>query len=237
MSWHPAEHREAPLDFLVRPAGEADSPFGVADGAPDALPPLVVLLHGYGGDARSMMTLGELLHPAFTVVVPQGPYALPDGGWGWYALGEATPTGRVVDVPGMHAARRAVARLLREAAEVHGADPDRIYLCGHSQGAALALAVALAEPAGMAGLVAISGRVVPEALVAEATPGFVHGLPVLVAHGTYDPVVPVAHGRSARRVLEERGARVMYREYDAEHAVTREMLDDLNGWLGAAIVS
>jgi phospholipase/carboxylesterase len=136
-----------------------------------------------------------------------------------------------VDVPGLTAARRAILQLMYEVAE--GVDAERIYLCGHSQGAALALAIAVTEPERVAGVVAISGRVVPEVMPDAAEPARTAGLPVLLVHGTHDPVVPVMHARTARTLLAERGARVTYREHDAEHGVSREMVADVNDWLDA----
>ncbi|MDB4950924.1 MAG: phospholipase/Carboxylesterase [Gemmatimonadetes bacterium] len=198
-------------------------------------PPLLVVLHGYGGDAHALLPLAERLDGRFLAVVPQGPLPLPNAGWGWYLLGDQTPTGRVVDTAGMHASRLAILRLLEDAAAEYGADPERVFLCGHSQGAALALCVALTEPERLAGVVAMSGRVIPEVLPAAADAHRVRGLPVMLAHGTWDPVVPIAHGRSARDHLERQGARVTYREYDAEHAVPPEMVDDVNAWLAGEL--
>jgi phospholipase/carboxylesterase len=201
----------------------------------DGRPPLLVVLHGYGGDAHALLPLAERLDGRFLAVVPQGPLPLSNGGWGWYLLGDPAPAGRVVDTAGMHAARLAVLRLLDDAAAEYGADPARAYLCGHSQGAALALCVALTEPERLAGVVAMSGRVIPEVLPAAASAHRVRGLPAMLAHGTWDPVVPAAHGRAARDHLERLGARVAYREYDAEHSVPPEMVDGVNAWLGAEL--
>ena len=239
--------RGEPLPYLVRPASRTS--LGSAASEPDPAAtrltrtsppspgraPLLVLLHGYGGDAHAMLPLAELLHPRFAVVIPEGPVPLPNGGWGWYELGAERPTGRVVDVPGLTAARRAILQVMGDAAAELDADAGRIYLCGHSQGAALALAIAITEPERMAGVVAVSGRVVPEVMGDAAEPARTAGLPVLLVHGTHDPVVPVLHARAARTLLAERGARVTYREHDAEHGVTREMVGDANDWLDAEL--
>jgi pimeloyl-ACP methyl ester carboxylesterase len=81
----------APLPYLVRPAspelhGSDSSDVGSTarseHTSPSSTvhPPLLVLLHGYGGDAHAMLPLAEALHPRFTVVVPQAPVPLPNGG-------------------------------------------------------------------------------------------------------------------------------------------------------------
>jgi phospholipase/carboxylesterase len=212
-----------PLPHLLRAA--------VGDGAP----PLLVLLHGYGSDAAGLFALAERLDERFLVLVPQGPLPLSNGGWGWYALGEERPTGRVVDVPGMEESRRDVLDLADAAVQEYGADAGRVFLLGHSQGAALALCVALTEPERLAGVAAMSGRVIPEILPRAAGRERMRGLPVLLAHGVDDPIVPVVHARAARDILSARGVRMEYHEYDAGHTVPPEMLADVNAWLAARI--
>jgi phospholipase/carboxylesterase len=212
-----------PLPYLLRePAAQ-----------PAGAPPLLILLHGYGSDATGLFALAERLDGRFLVVVPQGPLPLSNGGWGWYALGEETPMGRVVDAQGMEESRRAVLELATAAAREHGGDAGRVFLLGHSQGAALALCLAVTEPERLAGVAAMSGRIIPEIMPRVAAPERMHGLPVLLAHGVEDPVVPVRHARAARELLASWGVHVDYREYDAGHTVPPGMLDDVNAWLAA----
>ena len=211
------------LPYLVRePTERTDGP-----------PPAVILLHGYGSDAHGLFALAERLDGRFMAFVPQGSVPLENGGWGWYWLGEATPLGRVADASGMDLSRRDVLHLADFAARGHGADPSRVYLLGHSQGGALALCVALTEPERIAGMVAMSGRVIPEVLPMAAAPERMRGLRVFLAHGVDDPVVPVRHARAARDLLVQRGAVVDFREYPAEHTVPPEMVADVNAWLVA----
>ena len=96
--------------------------------------------------------------------------------------------------------------------------PERIVLGGFSQGAVMSYAAGLGE-----------GRPRPAALVALS--GFIPTVdgweadldapfpPIAIAHGTYDPVIPVEFGRTARATLEAAGAGVLYLESPIEHSI------------------
>ena len=211
-----------PFPHLVREAA------GAGEGG--ARPPLVVLLHGYGSTAQGMMGVAPSLDERFVVAVPQAPVRLGDVGWGWYPLGQG-PVAPVLSPERLERSRRGVLDFAAQAARRYGADPERVFLVGFSQGAALALAVALTEPERLAGVVAMSGRVVPEILPQVAAPERVARLPVLVTHGRDDQVVPAAQGRAAAEMLERMGCPVRYLEVAAAHAVPADLLSEVSRWL------
>lgn len=214
---------DLPLPYLLR---EPEAGSGPA--------PVVVLLHGYGSTAEGMMTLAPYLDERFLVLAPQALRPLWNGGWGWYPLGQG-PVAPVLDVDELEESRRGVLEFAEAAAEVYGADPDRLYLMGFSQGAALALAAALTEPERLAGLVAMSGRVVPEILPRIASPERIRRLPVMLTHGMDDEIVPVSQGRATRALLEGWGGQPAYREYPVAHTLSAEGLLDVNAWLRGAL--
>jgi phospholipase/carboxylesterase len=89
-----------------------------------------------------------------------------------------------------------------------------------------------------------AGRSRPAALIAlsgfiPTVEGFELDLtdipPVAIAHGTYDPVISVEFGRQARKILEEAGASVLYREYPLPHTIDPRFLTELRSWLGQAL--
>jgi len=153
---------------------------------------LVVLLHGYGADGADLLGLADVLAPhlpGVAFLAPDAPERCAGGGLGrqWFAipwldgspmaLAEAGLDRAAADLDGFLDTRLAEARLA----------PDRLALLGFSQGAMLALQVAPRRARPVAGVVAISGRLLrPERLAAEA----VSKPPVLLIHGDQDPVVP-----------------------------------------------
>jgi len=58
--------------------------------------------------------------------------------------------------------------------------------------------------------------------------------PIAIGHGTYDPVIGVEWGRRAKKLLEDGGADVLYREYPLPHAVDPRFLEELQPWLREA---
>jgi phospholipase/carboxylesterase len=102
---------------------------------------------------------------------------------------------------------------------------------GFSQGGVMAFDLVLRDPARFAGLAGLStwlpndlANTIPEC---EALEGF----PVLVQHGTSDPMIPVDRGRETRDRLTRMGVDLRYREYEMQHEVGAESLRDLVTWL------
>jgi len=107
---------------------------------------------------------------------------------------------------------------------------------GFSQGGVIAYALALAEPARFAGLVALSSWF-PRSLLDQLPAVPRDGFPVLVHHGSRDDLIPVE--RAHESVENLRGLRVAltYREFDMGHEINAASLAALSQWLEEKILS
>jgi phospholipase/carboxylesterase len=193
----------------------------------------LVLFHGRGADEHDLLPLLDMLDPERLLfgATARGPLSLPPGGAHWYIV-------RRVGYPDRETFEatftRARAWLERFAAET-GVPPEKTVLGGFSQGAVMAYGLGLGagRPA-PAGVMALSGFL-PE------VDGFVldldgrRGVPVAIGHGTQDPVIPVEFGRAARERLESAGFAVTYRESPMAHAIDPAYIEELRGWLAAAL--
>ena len=183
---------------------------------------LLLLVHGYGADERDLGGLLPYLDAqgVFAAVLPRGPIAASGTpGFMWYDFG---------DTSGASDALSELDALVDEqCADLGFARSDAIF-AGFSQGAGLALALALfdSHPARVApaGVLAMS----PFALTGELAH---RDVPVLVQHGTHDPLIPVKRSRELARDLRSNGVPTVYREYPMEHQVAVESLRDARAWL------
>jgi len=188
----------------------------------------LVLLHGFGADEHDLLPVGHELDPRLRVVSLQAPIALDFGGRAWFNL-QQTPQGFAFDPAEVAEA----ARLALEAVEEIARRSPRPLLCGFSQGAGMALSVALARPDLTSGVLALSS--VPPRGQQPAEPGALRGLLAFVAHGLHDPLIPVEVGRATRDLLRQLGADVTYREYPMGHMVIPAEISDARTWLSAML--
>ncbi len=200
---------------------------------PSPRPPVLVLLHGVGADELDLLPVADALDPRLLVVSLRAPHEAEPMGYAWYALDWRTtpPTPRVDQA---EASRAALAAFLPGIAARAGGDPDGVFLFGFSQGAAMALAVALTRPDLVRGAVIHSARVLPFLRRPEgrAAPSALARLDALVLHGTEDDVIPVESGREVRDLLAPLlGDRLTYREHEAGHFVTAETAHDAARWI------
>jgi len=202
---------------------------------PDAV---VILLHGLGADGHDFEPLVPELHlpdsPAIRWVFPHAPVraVTVNGGYrmrAWYdviAMDAQAPE----DETGIRESARTVGSLIRAERE-RGIPSDRIVLAGFSQGGAVALFTALRWSERLAGVAALScylplsGR-----LPAEAHPANT-ALPVFMAHGTADPVVPLQLAEAARDLLTAMGHDLAWHTYPMQHGVCQQEVGDLREWL------
>jgi phospholipase/carboxylesterase len=204
---------------------------------PSPRPPLVVLLHGVGADELDLLPVADALDPRLLTVSLRAPYETDPMGYAWYAVDWSTAPPEP-NADQAEASRAALAAYLPELTARAGGDPDRLFLFGFSQGAAMALAVALTRPELVRGAVIHSARVLPflRDPVRRALPSALSRLEALVLHGTEDDVIPVESGREVRDLLTPLlGERLAYREHDGGHFVTSESAREAARWIDARI--
>jgi phospholipase/carboxylesterase len=200
----------------------------------DGLPPLLVLLHGYGSNEHDLFGLAPYLDPRFLILSARAPHMLMPGGYAWFQL-DWTDNGIVIDTMQAEASRSLVAAFVGASVASYGADLRRVYLCGFSQGAILSAAVALTEPELAAGAVLMSGRV-PEEIRPQIAPAErLKDKPFLVVHGLYDQVLPIQNGRASRALLEALPVALTYKEYPIAHEVSAESLAQETARLSARL--
>jgi len=188
---------------------------------------LAMLIHGYGADEQDLGALVSYLDPEGTlaVVLPRGNFSVPGvPGYAWYGMVASD------GVSGTYAEALAeLDDLLTEQADALGLPRDEAIVGGFSQGAGLALGLALQR----------SERPRPKAALAMSpaldTAAFdldpAAAPPVLVQHGTEDPLIPVKRARELARQLRTLGVPTLYREYPMQHQVALESLRDASDWL------
>jgi phospholipase/carboxylesterase len=202
----------------------------------------VLLMHGLGADGHDFESLVPELRlpesPSVRWVFPHAPVrpVTINGGVrmrAWYdivALDRSAPE----DEAGIRSSADALFALVRRERE-RGIDAGRIVLAGFSQGGAMALFTALRWPERLGGVVALSCYLpLATTLPAEAHPANA-AVPVFMAHGTFDPLVPPALGESSRDVLRSRGHDVEWHTYPMPHSVCADEVQDLRDWLLRAL--
>jgi phospholipase/carboxylesterase len=118
-----------------------------------------------------------------------------------------------------------------------GMPAEKIVLAGFSQGGAIALQAGLRHPRKLAGVMALSTYLTLEdTLLSEASPAN-RDTPILMAHGTQDPVVPLKLAVSSRDKLVQLGWRVEWREYPMPHSVCMEEVEEIAAWLAGRFAS
>ena len=206
---------ETPLAALWRePAGE---PAGA-----------LVLLHGRGADERDLFPLLDLLDPERRLlgVTPGGPHHLPPGGRHWYALG-GIPT---PDPATFAATAPRLAAFLDDLP----VPSDRVVLGGFSQGTVMSYAMSLGPGRPRpAGLVAMSGFL-PRVAEWPLEPERLRGVPVGIAHGSLDPVIPAQFAAEAEATLTAAGADVLRLSSPVPHMVDPDWIEPLRDFVARA---
>jgi phospholipase/carboxylesterase len=151
----------------------------------------------------------------------------------WYDIKTLTAEGRA-DEAGI---RESVARLGGLIADERalGIAAGRIVIAGFSQGGALALHAALRHPEPLAGILALSSYLPLQALLAAELAEANRQTPILMCHGQYDPVLPLALGVAACNWLRAAGYRVEWKEYPMQHQVCGPEILDVATWLRARL--
>jgi phospholipase/carboxylesterase len=202
----------------------------------------VIWMHGLGADGHDFepivpeLGLPDSLPVRFVFPhAPMRPVTINAGYVmrAWYDVLDARGVRRE-DEAGVRESERQIEALIARERD-HGIPAGAIVLAGFSQGGAMALHTGLRHPERLAGIMALSCFLpLADTLPTEASPEN-RDVPIFMAHGTHDDVIPIARARAARDVLTGLGYRVDWREYRMPHAVCPEEIRDVAGWLGRVL--
>jgi phospholipase/carboxylesterase len=202
----------------------------------------VIWMHGLGADGHDFVDIPPILRLpeslAVRFVFPHAPLqpVTINGGMvmrAWYDVRPDAGTRRE-DEPGVRASQGHIEALIaREKAR--GVPAARLVLAGFSQGGAMALHTGLRHPDRLAGILALSCFLpMADRLVAEAGAAN-RDVPIFLAHGTQDPLIPLARARHAHDVLTGLGYPVEWHDYPMPHSVCDAEIRDIGAWLTHAL--
>ncbi|HVN48498.1 MAG TPA: alpha/beta fold hydrolase [Bacteroidota bacterium] len=194
------------------------------------LHPALILLHGRGTDENDLLGLASYFDPRFQIISVRAPMQFPYGGYTWFDLNDLGN----IDAGQLQQSYRQVLEVIDELPKKYSIDPSNIFLYGFSMGAMMSLVLALAHPEKIRGAVVHSG-LLPENAGIDYRWQELQKTSFFIAHGTYDPVVPVELGSRANELLAKTQARLHYKEYPIGHTISEESLNDTAEWLRAQL--
>lgn len=199
----------------------------------DTPKPLIIAMHGYGGDKRSMMKLARRINDQdFVIAALQGPHQhlvmptkeSPKLGYGFGWLSNFKPEDSVA----LH--HRLVNQIIDELAASGQADTSRVFLMGFSQACGVNFRYAFTHADRVQGVVAICGGIPGDWNEAEGK--YCSGkIDVLCIAAERDEFYTPDQMRERAEALKSRARSVELRLFDAKHEVPRDSYSVINEWL------
>ncbi len=197
----------------------------------------VIWLHGLGADGHDFEPIvPELGLPAskpVRFIFPHAPIRPVTINMGmrmraWYDILQLG--GGPEDEAGIRASQSLLEELIAEEKK-RGIPANRIVLAGFSQGGAIALQTALRHPEPLAGIMALSTYLPLSGKLQKEIEENNRRIPVFMAHGTYDDMIPMRRAEQSRDLLEQLGYRVDWHAYPMPHSVCPEEIGDMAAFL------
>jgi len=182
----------------------------------------IVLVHGRGATARSIVGLGrEVAQSGVAYLAPQA------AGNEWYPNSFLAPVEQ--NEPGRTSGLEAVAGAVQRATDA-GIATDRVLVVGFSQGACLASEFVARNPARYGGLAALSGGLIGETIDPGDYEGDLAGTPAFFGCSDADPHIPEERVHETAGIFERLNAAVTKRLYAGMgHGVNQDEIDHVSG--------
>ena len=196
----------------------------------------IIWLHGLGADGNDFAPIVPQINlsvdfgvrfifphaPSIPVTINNG-YVMP----AWYDI-KQVDVDRHVDIEQLQKSAWWVHNLIdREISR--GIPSNRIIVAGFSQGGAVSFEAALTYCQPLAGIMALSTYFATSKTIKINTIN--KSIPVLICHGTLDPVVPESLGKKSLSTLEGLGFDVRYHRYPIDHSVCPQEIGDIGQWI------
>lgn len=193
-------------------------------------PPLLLLLHGVGGNEQNMFSFANSLPDKFLVVSIRGPLTLGSNSFAWFQV-QFGSNGPVINKEQAEQARVSILQFLEDLKLKEKFDEKNVFLMGFSQGGIMSYSIALTEPEKIKGIAVMSGRLLPEVKPLIASNERLSKLNVFISHGINDNVLQLQFAQDAFEYLKTKNINPEFHKYDENHTINELMLNDAIVWL------
>ena len=186
--------------------------------------PLIVFLHGDGGNEEQILRLApRVSRRNFVSIGLRGPVCTGPNRKGalGFSWGDASHLPMIEDY---------LLEAIRQTRRQYHIHSERIYLAGFAEGATLAYRMGLLFPDKINGVIALNGHMPRVDRPLLRLPD-VRSLQVFIGHGVANSIVPASLVREDHRLLYAAGMEVEMHTYATNHRLHKDMLRDMNRWI------
>jgi phospholipase/carboxylesterase len=200
-----------------------------------AHPPLLILLHGVGGNEQNLFSFANDLPDNYLVVSARGPLILGANSFAWFQVDFAGGRPQINEQQAENA-RLILIDFIEKLKNELDFDQEQVYLMGFSQGGIMSYSVALTVPEKIKGIAVMSSRLLPEIKPFVADEQRLAKLKIFISHGKQDAVLNYQYATDALVYLKTKKLSPEFHSYDEGHTINKQMFDDVNQWLKTNLV-
>jgi phospholipase/carboxylesterase len=195
-------------------------------------PPVIIMLHGYGSNEGDLFDISNSLDERFITFSVRAPYKASEVGNAWYDLKFLPDKQISCNYEQLKQSKAKLLSFISNACKAYKADSTKVFLMGFSQGAIIAYDIALTNPSKIAGVMALSGRLLEETKSNKMNAAAIEKLKFYIAHGYSDNVIDIKEADKANEFLKTKKiTNVQYKNYEMPHSICGDELNDIKKWL------
>ena len=196
----------------------------------DSKGPSIFFLHGFGSNMQDLFGLAPFFPDNWTCVSLQGSIPIYYGGWAWAEL-DPNNIGTLPKPEQISKHQKQINDSINKCIEKLGLYPKKINLLGFSQGGSLSIYCSLVDPDKFNSVTSLCGFFPSERASGIIDKNKIKDLKLFMGSGKFDQIVPLSLSHATRDGLINLGLKPKYNEYDSEHTIPNDCLNDVLSWL------
>lgn len=218
-SAHPIDKELMDLEYLVRQQQDTTKQA-----------PVLILLHGYGSNEKDLFSFAEKIPDNWLVVSVRAPIILGNNKFKWYHV-ELVNEKITMNFEDEEKSRKSLLRLIDQIISKYNVDKNKVVTAGFSQGANMALGLALTAPRKILAAGCFSGRFMEEIKPLISNEEALKSKQVFISHGTEDQMLPIKYAEENQQILKNWGINITLSTDKVAHSISEKQLNDFVKWI------
>jgi phospholipase/carboxylesterase len=195
-----------------------------------AAPPLLVMLHGEGGDEEEVFDLLEGVDDRFVLVSLRAPFVQEGKKYLWYTTTRFHDE-YLANPAQLEFSRQQIINAIQHVKIKYHCNHDQVYIFGFGQGGVMSVNLLLTMPVMINGIAVLNSQFLPEFRALIPADDVLRNNAILICHGKYNQIIPVDLGRKLKYELSRFSSDIDYQEFDIGHYYSKDIITTIGDWL------